>query len=390
MSTVPAFWTRIVILIDTNPTPLPAIQSYLEWSRDVPLHVAVMRKPGTLEDNDPGEKARVAAVMDLLGPHVHRWRSLLFDVIYSSSLPSLRRDFHGVASALKGLGLKCRVDDSGNDASNIVGHGAFRCPVLETLIIDCHNFVDSCMIDAQPFNHVEHIEIFQSSRSEGADESLSLYAVLRTLQKFLNLRSLTVSDVKFDFASGSYPVSSFFVPDSLAFKDLSGELLAEFFLVTGARPYSTMITHCSITMFNNITSCDLTLESIAADQDLTEFLGEWHGYCLDIQNCPGFNDNVLARMGEASSLSGNFGAPNMYSLCIVDCSNFSVGALRKMIDARCRSAPVYEHEDYSDDDFSDPSIVSRIDHLSFRGCGPSISSTDIEWFRANVEFFSLG
>src|ERR1700722_391240 len=44
-----------------------------------------------------------------LGLHVQRCQSLQFDVIYSSSLPSILRDFSGVAPILEGIGLICMM-----------------------------------------------------------------------------------------------------------------------------------------------------------------------------------------------------------------------------------------------------------------------------------------
>ena len=48
--------------------------------------------------------------MDLLGPHVHSRHGLQFDVIYSSSLPSLCRDLCGLVSELWELWLNCMVE----------------------------------------------------------------------------------------------------------------------------------------------------------------------------------------------------------------------------------------------------------------------------------------
>ena len=277
MSTVAVFWTRIVILVDTNPTPLRAIESYFRWTRDLPLDVAVMRKPGTFEEDDPGEKARVAAVMGLLAPHVRRCHNLHFDIIYSSSLPSLRRDFHGVASELESLRLECQVDDGRNDPSDVVEHGTFACPVLRWLVIDGRNFMDSCMIDARPFTNASAIKILHFSPSESDDESLSLYQVLESLLKFDKLLWLAMSDIEFDFASGSYQAYSFPLSSSfVTFEDLSDEVLTEYFDVTSAHPEAASFTRCSIDTFDNVSGDCLILEEIAVDQDLTSFLARFN------------------------------------------------------------------------------------------------------------------
>jgi hypothetical protein len=70
--------------------------------------------------------------MDLLGPHVHSRHGLQFDVIYSSSLPSLCRDLCGLVSELWELWLNCMVE--------MIHHTApFSCPALRTVTIkDCN------------------------------------------------------------------------------------------------------------------------------------------------------------------------------------------------------------------------------------------------------------
>jgi hypothetical protein len=100
----------------------------------------------------------MAVVMCLLGPHMHCCQTLQFDVIYRSSLLSLRRDLSGAASELKELVRKCKVDDGDNGPSNTVEHGTFLCFVLRTFVIDCYNFTDSCMIDTEPFKNSVSIE----------------------------------------------------------------------------------------------------------------------------------------------------------------------------------------------------------------------------------------
>lgn len=381
LSTIPVFWTRVVILIDTNPTVLPAIQSYFKWTHNLPLDVAVMRRSGAF---DPDENARVLAVIDLLGPHVHRCRSLQFDVIYSSSLPSLRRDFHGVAPELDKLVLKCRVDDGGSIPSDTAEHGMFACPVLQTLVLDGRNFLE-CMIDARPFTSATSIEILHLSPSQ--NESFPLYQMLRTLEKFRKLRSLKVREVEFDFVSGSVDPASFGLSlSSATFEDLQGSVLTEIFRVTTLHPEWTTITRCSVDPFDStIWTFNLTLEDIAADQDLREILRGWYGRHLYIYNCPGFDDIVIAEMGQGGHSSDDFIVRNITELCISDCPNFSVGVLKEMVDERSRIAAAHEHDDTWDE--FNPSTVSRIAILDVNGYGPLISPEDVEWFEANVDFF---
>ena len=384
MSTVPVFWSRVLILIDANPTPLLAIQSYLEWTRDVPLDVNVIRKPGAFDEDDPDEKARVKAVVDLLGSHVHRCRSLQFDVLYSSSLPSPCRDFHGRAPELEKLELKCRVDDGGNNPPDTFEPGTFLCPVLQTLVIDARNF----MINAWTFINANSIKISRFSPSESVDydDSLSFHGMLETLQEFLKLRSLTLSDIDFDFSDGSAHIFPLSPLSSLTFEDLTVDTLQEFFDVTSVHTGSITITRCSIDTFTNMSCTQLTLGEIPAEENLTEFLKLWEGQDLQLDNCPSFDDSVLDMMSKADPLGVDFGATNMNELTISDCHNFSVEALKAMVDVRSRTASTFELEDDDWDDL-DPSPVSRIGRLIVVGSGPLILPEVAKWFQANVEIF---
>jgi hypothetical protein len=44
MLMIPAFWTRVIILVDAHPTPLSMIKSQVAWMRDLPLDVAITRR----------------------------------------------------------------------------------------------------------------------------------------------------------------------------------------------------------------------------------------------------------------------------------------------------------------------------------------------------------
>ena len=157
MALVPEFWTRIVILVDQHPTPLPAVECQLAWSRDLPLNVAVTRRVDTYTAEDKDECVRTKQVISLLLPHVHRCRNLSFDVMFSSSLPSFLDDFKDSAPLLRCLKLECKEDDGGaphcdarNNATTTsttldaqTEHEGFQCPALRQLTIDGRNFYNA-------------------------------------------------------------------------------------------------------------------------------------------------------------------------------------------------------------------------------------------------------
>ncbi|KAH7929398.1 hypothetical protein BV22DRAFT_135355 [Leucogyrophana mollusca] len=111
MSTVPEFWTRLVIFVDNDPTPLSQVESWLEWSRDLPLDILVTRRPDRFEEDDPDENDRVDCLIDVIYGDIERCQRLCFDVILASSLPPLDIFNHLVAPHLATFTLECRVDD---------------------------------------------------------------------------------------------------------------------------------------------------------------------------------------------------------------------------------------------------------------------------------------
>ncbi|KAH9917344.1 uncharacterized protein B0H18DRAFT_1035035, partial [Fomitopsis serialis] len=110
MSNISIFWTRLVIWIGRDPTPLSRIYQYLSWSQDRPLDIYVLRRfdPSV---QDPNEKARINAIFELLLPHMKRWRILHMQLLRSSSLPLPRVDLLGRADKLVRLVLRFIFDD---------------------------------------------------------------------------------------------------------------------------------------------------------------------------------------------------------------------------------------------------------------------------------------
>ncbi|KII95296.1 hypothetical protein PLICRDRAFT_209751 [Plicaturopsis crispa FD-325 SS-3] len=109
LSTVPQYWTRLVIDIGRDATPLSEVRSYLEWSKALPLEVTVLRRDG-YAGTDALEANRVAAVSRLLAPHFHRFKALEFRVLDPASLPTMGVEFQGTAPLLKQVKFTSVVD----------------------------------------------------------------------------------------------------------------------------------------------------------------------------------------------------------------------------------------------------------------------------------------
>ena len=83
---MPECWTRVVFDVVSDPGPF---LDAFSWSRNLEkIEVAIFNSSDYAEDVDEAvENKRILAITRALQPHVHRCRSISFDIIYSSSLP---------------------------------------------------------------------------------------------------------------------------------------------------------------------------------------------------------------------------------------------------------------------------------------------------------------
>ncbi|RDB26562.1 hypothetical protein Hypma_005675 [Hypsizygus marmoreus] len=239
---ISVFWTRIVIFIDSNPTPLPLVRSFFECSRDLPLDVTVMRHPQTYGESDANEYERCRAVIDIMIPHVSRCSTIKFDVIHSSSLPSVSRDFHGLASKLMELYLLYCTDDgmpSGPRSQVSLDQNQidnpFSCPALTRIRLDGRNFAHACL---ELPSRMDSLENAERSSSKGLEISLTtfapnsaiakdlqytLYDFLTFLGRLPHLRKLSLTNVIFPYNILPPPNELLTLSVSeLELKDLSG------------------------------------------------------------------------------------------------------------------------------------------------------------------------
>jgi len=108
-SSSPTFWSTVEVFIDSNP-PLRAIKAYMTHSAFRELDITLSRKepdrgPWGKNEADGYEAARIAAVIQLLNPHVRRWRSLSIKTIHLDSIRVALTNCCGVASELVELEL---------------------------------------------------------------------------------------------------------------------------------------------------------------------------------------------------------------------------------------------------------------------------------------------
>ncbi|KAF8075896.1 hypothetical protein FPV67DRAFT_388319 [Lyophyllum atratum] len=339
VESVPAFWTRIVVFVDTRPTPPSRILKQLRLSGTLELDVFILRRPETYIQDDVGEHERCRAVIDLLMPHLHRCRAVSFDVINTSSLPSISRDFRGPALALTELTLKARVDDGSRSSVSLQSNELepFHCPNLSKIDIDGRNFAQACLdlpswqacLSAVPRERFLSIRLSTFTPKSAGDHRFTTDLFLAFLATLPTLHRLTLEDVEFSYVESSAPPAfderARIYPSCFTAIGLTAGFMRAILDGTDFDSLEFMhVERCGLTGAHAPHAGSLTLTDISAGEDLEGFLRPWWGYSLDVVRCPGFDDAVLRTAFEAD-------VEKTVHLRIEDCEGFSAGGLRAMV-----------------------------------------------------------
>ncbi|KAH7926739.1 hypothetical protein BV22DRAFT_1032606 [Leucogyrophana mollusca] len=336
LATKPEYWTQIAISVDDQPTPLVKIQSYLEWSRELPLDILVARRRNRYPERDPGEHARVAAVMEIISPHLHRCTRLRFDLLHNSSL--LTKTFRGAYPHLKSLRLTSRTGacDSGDIVDNEVDWEPgwnFSCPNLTNLEISGTIFGDAVRCSwLQELPNLESLSLSQFGTAENRGMRPSAREILAAIPR--SISALTLEHVELHDTVVDRHSDHLSNVTTLALEDIDIGTLASFFLAINDHYFeSVSITRSLIPPRTHINCYALILTNIPPDQDLRWLLKGWRGSSLHFRSCPFFNDELIAGMGGASRRSPIL-ASQVRELEIQDCKNFTADALVRMIQNR--------------------------------------------------------
>ncbi|KAF5387174.1 hypothetical protein D9615_002156 [Tricholomella constricta] len=376
---VPVFWTRVVALIDRRPTDLSRLQKQLQLSKDQPLDVFVLRRPDAYEDSDPREHDRCRSVINALMPHLQRCRSISFDVIDTSSLPSISHDFRGSAPLLTSLTLNARKDDgkASGDWNSVSMpqsiENPFKCPNLTSIDIDGRNFVYACLDLPSWRDSLQSIpgktglsRLTLSNFSPGSAEKDYELTGNDILEILMALRLSFLSFNNVDFSSD---VLSLGIPQINAISLSATGLRASFMtlLLHGLSyhsPASIHIERCELVDAVAPFSHCLSLTDISAEVDMESFLDHWGGYVLHVLRCPAFNDWVLCSYRPDPS--------RPFWLNIEDCEAFTVAGLRALVQMIREEQPM-ENVTYE---------------VRVSGWGPRApTDAEMEWFETHLDRF---
>jgi hypothetical protein len=335
MLLAPAFWTRVIIILDSNTFPPPDLNLQLNSAGDEPIDIIVARaaKSNTVDSNV--EKSRMAYIITALCPHFRRCRKLCFNVVHSSSLPRLPGLLPPIMPHLQQLSLDGCIDsgcptilpgpyDQPNKASEV------NWSKLNTVVIDGWNFVD--LYHRAP-NLGEYIfPACGSLAIKFGGEGFPFSNVSEWLQE-IPLRTFMVDSVSFSEDG----VLDFDI-SAVVLKNLSAEVTDTILSSCVNLDYLEIINCSGSNIGQMPVTYSLTLQNIGVDQSIERFIPTWDGLSkLHVTSCPGFNDVVLEMMGKTpmstdDSLSAD--GTHQWDLHIHQCNQFSVNALKELVRIR--------------------------------------------------------
>ncbi|KAL6302436.1 hypothetical protein BKA93DRAFT_719742, partial [Sparassis latifolia] len=198
ISCVSLFWTRLVIVIGSHPTPLCKVSSYLTLSRTPPIDMYIVRHPQSLSSIDISEKSSVAEIMKLLLPHIGRWRKLRIVVDRAVSLPCPGLDLCGNAATLTRLQPESKLDQP--TRRNTIDPLAenFQTPALNELITSGHIFRDAYLLSPKSLASITTLTI---SHYMVDSKPFFIHHLMHCLYRLQNLTNLELMYLDLDCSS---------------------------------------------------------------------------------------------------------------------------------------------------------------------------------------------
>jgi len=393
----PELWTRITFFLDSPYFSAAFVAAVLARSHNLILEKVTFRRKIWTAMNDEHERARVVMARQVIASHLHRCRAIVFNVRFSSSLPSFPSDFHGNAKHLKSLTLRCLEDDgaaisSVNETSlSPVHREPFQCPNLRILAIDGRNYFNACLQNVNLSEMLPAISALSISRFTPVairSESFTPFALAHSLIPFQCLTFLSIDDIHLDdsptpvldddddgFHYIDYP------PETMVFKNVYNPHCVSQIVEVLGEPENMHLTRCRPGhLFDDERTVTLSLNDIDVGDDLVKFLDNCNSPKIIINGCPGFGDEVLDALTTGipiTDLGRICCARSVEDLSILNCVDSSISKLKQLVETRCIPR--------------DPDDVHRplpIKVLRLSGRVPDVSLEDKEWFEGRLsEFF---
>ncbi|KDR72112.1 hypothetical protein GALMADRAFT_774945 [Galerina marginata CBS 339.88] len=412
----PDRWKKVVFDVAHEPALLDAFS----WTMNMKKIEVVVYNSSSGSGTDKGhEKRRVAAIVSALRPHMQRFKAIVFDVEYSSSLPPPNTFFLEEALFVE-LRLSSRIDDIDIRAETFGMTLDKSWPPFETYFPRLRVLSLTGFWFMYLALHVPDPGWFRELQETSwpLDLTVSHFTFLPhgnyTLEKLISLLSqLDLARISFrdlslspfhDAQSAPSTGTSHPKVSSIHFENVSRDFISHFYSLAPITVFHQLsFERCSIPTITDVLNVQtLKLKGIIDNDDdhsegqassLRHIISAWRGIHLIIDTCPSFDDALLAWMGseiEFTSIGSSDSNPNkVYSafpargivnLTIQDCSNFTPSALQQLVKKRNTVTPLpltpaAENQGREQD--------APIRHLSVFGKVPSLSEEDTRWFGGN-------
>ncbi|KAH9949933.1 hypothetical protein B0H21DRAFT_42960 [Amylocystis lapponica] len=374
LSGVSTFWTRLIISVDDNSTPLSTIQSYLTLSGERPLDITISRRPQTFSAADPHEKARIAAAMNLLYPHMTRWRFLHINVIHASSIPFLDRNIH--AENMVDLRLESRIADA-EPRTLERGDDSFVAPV-KSLTIDGATFRDAFLNAPSSLSELNRLTISGYRRTPRDMFTFTAWDLLRCVCRLRKVVELQLLDLNLDASQHDIHHEYFRLP------------MLEVLTLVGMDVEDLTPLLCSVNGVITLERCTTAPSQICsqhlnliAQDEVESFLEAWMGCThsnLSVERCAGFNDALLAQLAAPHADDGSWTSPKIRTLYVEGCPDITSRALRQMVEARWTE---HKKRNFVLSNRNFEAVIS-LARMSVKDCG-EIAPEDKAWFDENLK-----
>ncbi|KAF8153955.1 hypothetical protein B0H34DRAFT_71837 [Crassisporium funariophilum] len=351
----PEMWTRIVLDVDADPTPLLGAFS---WSKNQPIEVCIVSR-GARNGARPEarlENQRVWAITELLIPHIRRCSAIVYDVTYASSLPTLGLIFRQSAHGLGKLKVVCRIEDGDHNGAL---SRALEARVYANVWPTC-NYSGLGLISVSGrlfmewgrtmplfFHHLQaevysyKLAISQFAFQEEAEDNHEGYTLSRflvDLSGYSHFKEVILQDLTLSYPARSFrtlPLISMINLKQLTLRNLEGNFLAEFFTLACIRCTYLKVDRCIIPeLQRSIKPPALWVGHMADTDSLVNLLCSWSGSSLTLVKCPAFNDAVLDVLAAKGKDGEMFKEARDGRLIVDGCPDFTAAALRRLIAAR--------------------------------------------------------
>ncbi|RDB21872.1 hypothetical protein Hypma_011158 [Hypsizygus marmoreus] len=402
MSLVPEFWTRIIIHTDAHDFSPSFLRAHLQWSRDLAIDITVLQqRANSFRNSKLLENSRLREIIDIVGPHVRRCRTLRFYVTYTSSLPNIASDFYGTAPNLTNLRLQASIGDGFGTSFHTNGPAEqFIYPMLQYLAIDGWNFVHLFTHASEWLERVFQtdrgsfdilsISHFEQDESEGRVTPGGRRFSLEEAWSYLSSAAigLYLEDLDFDCElplelEGNPTLN----PPPQPHPPINPSPVVALFLIgLGSKLTASLLSHSrrdalplAVLTVTHSPISDIRTEDFPANSDFITFdgiahsphdmarlLAHWQGQSLHVRKCPAFDDSVLDMLGrtfvDEHDEQLRFNAMNLRDLSLDGCVGFSMEALKRMVGERWERV----------------ALGGRLDSITIRRM-PGVTEEDRDW-----------